>query len=109
MAGRCLWTVRLGGVQADASKNSVLDLHSLKAQLHEKYAELEERLEDLAEERAARPDYRQVNQHLRSTTDPDAAVERRGKPKLAYQVHRAVDSRSEVITATEVTAGDVKR
>ena len=94
-------------VEANASKSSVIDTHSLKARLHEKYAELEERLEEIAEERSARPDYRTVNQQLRSTTDPDAAVVRRGKPKLAYQVHRAVDSRSEVITATEVTAGDV--
>jgi uncharacterized protein (UPF0179 family) len=31
----------------------------------------------------------------------------RGKPKLSYQVHRAVDGRSEIITATETTAGDV--
>jgi hypothetical protein len=42
-----------------------------------------------------------------STTDPDAAIVNRGKPKLSYQVHRAVDGRSEVITATETTAGDV--
>jgi hypothetical protein len=42
-----------------------------------------------------------------STTDPDAAIVNRGKPKLSYQVHRAVDGRSEIITATESTAGDV--
>jgi IS5 family transposase len=42
-----------------------------------------------------------------STTDPDAAIVNRGKPKLSYQVHRTVDVRSEVITATETTAGDV--
>jgi IS5 family transposase len=94
-------------VQADASNSSVIDTQLLQAQLHEQYAELEERLDEIAEERSARPDYRIVNRRLRSTTDPDAAVVRRGKPHLAYQVHRAVDSRSEVITATEVTPGDV--
>lgn len=31
----------------------------------------------------------------------------RGKPKLLYQTHRAVDARAEVITVTEVTRGDV--
>jgi hypothetical protein len=42
-----------------------------------------------------------------SRTDPDAAIVNRGKPRLSYQVHRAVDARAEVITATETTAGDV--
>ena len=42
-----------------------------------------------------------------STTDPDAARVTRGTPKLSYQVHRAVDGRAEVITATETTSGDV--
>ena len=42
-----------------------------------------------------------------STTDPDAAIVNRGGPKLRYQVHRVVDGRSEVITATETTPGDV--
>ncbi|MBZ5538872.1 MAG: transposase [Acidobacteriia bacterium] len=85
-------------IEAHASKSSVIDTHSLQAQLHEKYAELEARLEEIAEERSARPDYRTVNQQLRSTTDPDAAVVRRGKPKLAYQVHRAANLRGQVGT-----------
>jgi hypothetical protein len=42
-----------------------------------------------------------------STTDPDAAIVNRGKPKLFYQVHRAVDGTSEIITATETAAGGV--
>jgi len=44
-----------------------------------------------------------------STTDPDASVTRRekGKSKLKYQVHRGVDQKCEVITATEVTPGEV--
>jgi hypothetical protein len=51
--------------------------------------------------------YEKKNNRYISTTDPDAAIVNRGKPKLSYEVHRAVDGRSEVITATETTAGDV--
>lgn len=42
-------------------------------------------------------------------TDPDASVTRRGKgkSKLQYQIHRGVDKKCEVITATEVTPGEV--
>lgn len=94
-------------VDADASKNSVLDLHSLKAQLSQHYAQLEARLDEIAEEHSTHPDYRQANRRFRSTTDPDAGIVRRGGLTLSYQVHRAVDVRSEVITATEVTSGDV--
>jgi hypothetical protein len=48
-----------------------------------------------------------ANKEYISTTDPDASVIRRGKgkSKLRYKTHRAVDSKSEVITATEVTGG----
>lgn len=44
-----------------------------------------------------------------STTDPDASVVRmgKGKSRLRYQIHRGVDERAEVITATEVTPGEV--
>ncbi|MGB7623827.1 MAG: IS1182 family transposase [Terriglobia bacterium] len=94
-------------VEANASKNSVLDMQSLKARLSQHYAQLEARLEEIAEEHSAHPDYRQTNRRYRSTTDPDAALVKRGETTLSYQVHRAVDARSEVITATEVTAGDV--
>ena len=94
-------------VQADASQNSILDTQSLKAQLHRDYEKLEARLEEIAAERGEHPDYRQTNRRYRSTTDPDAALVKRSDSTLAYQVHRGVDARSEVITATEVTSGDV--
>ncbi|CAB1056490.1 hypothetical protein D1BOALGB6SA_1227, partial [Olavius sp. associated proteobacterium Delta 1] len=44
-----------------------------------------------------------ANQKYISTTDPAASVTRRGKGKstLKYQVHRSVDQKCEVITATE--------
>jgi uncharacterized protein (UPF0179 family) len=49
------------------------------------------------------------NKKYLSTTDPDASVSRRGKGKckLEYQIHRGVDPKCEVITATEVTPGEV--
>ncbi|MBW2252400.1 MAG: transposase [Deltaproteobacteria bacterium] len=50
-----------------------------------------------------------ANKKYISTTDPDASVTRRGKgkSKLQYQVHRGVDEKCEIITATEVTPGEV--
>lgn len=95
-------------VDADASNNSVIDTRSLKVQIQESYKKLEHRLKEKGESR----DYsgrRYVKENGRyiSSTDPDAAIVNRGKPKLSYQVHRAVDGRSEVITATETTPGDV--
>jgi transposase len=95
-------------VDANASNNSVIDTHSLKIHLRDNYRKLEARLEEVEEERRdASRKYEKKNSRYMSTTDPDAAIVNRGKPKLTYQVHRAVDGRSEVITATETTVGDV--
>jgi transposase len=94
-------------VDADASNNSVIDTQSLKIHLHENYKKLEARLEEAGGSSDASGRYVKQNSRYMSTTDPDAAIVNRGKPKLTYQVHRAVDGRSEVITATETTAGDV--
>jgi uncharacterized protein (UPF0179 family) len=94
-------------VDADASNNSVIDTESLKIHLHENYKKLEARLEEVSESSDSSRRYVKKNSRYMSTTDPDAAIVNRGKPKLSYQVHRVVDGRSEVITATETTAGDV--
>jgi hypothetical protein len=94
-------------VDADASNNSVIDTRSLKVQLQESYKKLEARLEEKSESLDSSRRYVKKNSRYISTTDPDAAIVNRGKPKLSYQVHRAVDERREVITATETTAGDV--
>ncbi len=94
-------------VDADASNNSVIDTRSLKVQLQESYKKLEARLEEKSESMDASRRYVKENRRYISMTDPDAAIVSRGKPKLSYQVHRAVDGRSEVITATETTSGDV--
>ncbi len=95
-------------VDADASNNSVIDTRSLKVQLQESYKKLEARLEAKRESTdCSGRRYVKENSRYLSTTDPDASIVNRGKPKLSYQVHRAVDGKSEVITATETTAGDV--
>jgi transposase len=93
-------------VDADASNNSVIDTQALKTQIGESYKKLEERLEEKQEALGSRK-YIGQNQRYISTTDPDASIVNRGKSKLAYQVHRAVDGQSEIITATETTPGEV--
>jgi transposase len=87
-------------MDADASNNSVVDTHSLRRYLNQSYRELESRLEKEEEG---------VQKRYLSTTDPDASVVRREgkKARARYQVHRAVDSSFEIITATEVTPGEV--
>jgi len=98
-------------VQADASNNSVVNKESLKRYLNKSYQILESRLEE--EQRSSGSDDElksgTANRKYISTTDPDASVTRRGKgkSKLQYQIHRGVDKKCEVITATEVTPGEV--
>ena len=94
-------------VDADASNNSVIDTQSLRIHLRENYKKLEARLEEVRESTDSSRRYVKKNSRYMSRTDPDAAIVNRGKPKLSYQVHRAVDAGSEIITATETTAGDV--
>ena len=94
-------------VDANASNNSVIDTKNLKHQLHKNYKKLEARLEDKDESTDTSRAYEKKNNRYISSTDPDAAIVNRGKPKLSYQVHRAVDEKSEIITATDATAGDV--
>jgi transposase len=99
--------IDLSLVDANASNNSVIDTQSLRIHLRENYKKLEARLEEVEESTDPSRRYVKKNSRYMSTTDPDAAIVNRGKPKLSYQVHRAVDGRVEVITATETTAGDV--
>jgi len=93
-------------VEADASNDSVLDMKSLKSQLHQRYLELEARLEEKEESTDPSRTYEKKNRRYLSATDPDASIVNRGQSKLCYQVHRAVDEPHEVITATEATPGD---
>ena len=101
-------------VQADASNNSVIKKHGLKRYLNKSYQILESRLEkektaSSKDDNNNAPKSGAANKKYISTTDPDASVSRRGKgkSKLEYQVHRGVDSKSEIITATEVSPGEV--
>lgn len=94
-------------VDANASNNSVLDTKSLKDQLHKNYEKLEARLAEGNPSSCSSRYIEKKNSRYISTTDPDAAIVNRGKPKLSYQVHRAVDEKSEIITATDATPGDV--
>lgn len=94
-------------VDANASNNSVLDTRNLKHQLHKNYKKLEARLEERAESSDPPRSYEKKNNRYISSTDPDAALVNRGKAKLSYQVHRAVDGKHEIITATDAAPGDV--
>ena len=98
-------------VDADASNNSVVNKESLKRYLNKSYQIFESRLEEEQESSDSHhePKSGTANKKHISTTDPDASVTRRGKgrSKLRYQIHRGVDEKCEVITATEVTPGEV--
>lgn len=91
-------------IDADASNDSVIDTQSLKKYLKKSYRRLEGRLDDIKDQKT-----RPANERFISTTDPDASVVRRGKgrSKLRYKTHRAVDEKHEIITATKVTGGSV--
>ena len=102
-------------IEADASYNSLVDTHSLKRYLNKSYIELEKRLEEESEledsnnsEGRDRKGDGKINNRYISTTDPDASVATHGKKsKLSYHTHRAVDGAYEIITATELTPGEV--
>lgn len=93
-------------IQADAANNSIIEMNSLKSQLNRHYQELEARL---AEQPANHKGKGKLNRTHLSTTDPDASLVSKGKVRsqLSFQVHRAVDAKAEVITATEATSGAV--
>jgi hypothetical protein len=77
----------------------------LIAALKEAYEAQESKLED-----SATPDsYESVNDRLMSTTDPDAAIARKGgePARPRYHHHRAVDDGHGVITAIETTPGSI--
>lgn len=90
-------------IDANASNNSVLNTKSLKDQLHKNFKKLEAKLEDSNESTDVSRNIEKKNSRYISSTDPDAAIVNRGKPKLSYQIHRAVDERCEIITATDAS------
>jgi IS5 family transposase len=90
---------------ANASQNSItrvgiVDLDAISA-------ELEQRLDSLDDASGELP---AVHVERRSTTDPDAAVVTKpnaGAARPRYKAHRAVDDRAGIITATQVTPGNI--
>jgi transposase len=54
--------------------------------------------------------YQPKNRSMISTTDPDAAIVRKGPhgPRARYKHHRVVDDHCGVVTAVQTTAGDVE-
>ena len=98
-------------VDANASNNAVLKgCPELIAQLREQLQGEMIKLDEPKDERA-RIYYERKNKSLLNTTDPDAAIVRKGKndaPRTRYKTHRAVDDAHGVITATETTPGDVE-
>jgi transposase len=99
-------------VQADASNNSVVNKEDMNRYLKKSYRLFEQRLE---KEKANSdnddldpPKSGAANKKHFSTTDPDASVHRQGgRSKLKYKIHRSVDEKNEIITATTVTTGSV--
>ena len=96
-------------VQAHASNDAVLKgCPELIAQLREQLQGTMSKLDEPKDDRA-RIYYERKNKSLLNTTDPDAAIVRKGDGARArYKTHRAIDDAHGVITATETTPGDVE-
>jgi transposase len=93
-------------IAANASKDSVVKSSpELIAAYAAAYAAAEKKLSDPAD----RPCYQAVNDVAISTTDPDAALVRKGGQGShpAYHHHRVVDDAQGVITAVETTSGSI--
>lgn len=98
-------------VDADASTNAVVKgSPELIAQLREQLQGQLSKLDDPADEgNGCAPEGK--NKGLVNRTDPDAAIVRKGKgdrSRARYKTHRGVDDARGVITATEITPGDVE-
>jgi len=95
-------------IQAHAAKESVINgPPELIAALKRAYQVTESKL---TEAPAVGSYYKPVNDGLLSTTDPDAAMVRRGRGDSSqprYHHHRAIDDQKGVITAVETTTGSV--
>jgi transposase len=93
-------------IVANASKDSVARSGpELIAALKKAYQAQESKLDDVTTPES----YPSVNDRLMSTTDPDAAVARKGgePARPRYHHHRAVDEAQGVITALETTPGSI--
>lgn len=93
-------------IDANASKDSVVKgSPELIAALKKSYAAQESKLEDTTTPESVTG----VNDRAMSTTDPDAALVRKGSgsARPRYHHHRVIDDASRVITAVETTPGSI--
>lgn len=97
-------------VDANASNNAVLKgsaelIAQIREQLHGEMDKLDEPKDDRLQKY-----YERKNKGMINTTDPDSAIACKGslEPRSRYKTHRAIDDAHGVITATEITPGDVE-
>jgi transposase len=93
-------------IEANAAKGSVIEgPPELIAALKRAYRATESKLEDSTTPES----YLAVNDRMMSSTDPDAAMVRRGSgdSRPRYHYHRAIDDHKGVITAVETTPGSI--
>ncbi len=102
-------------IDANASKNLVKKCSpEIIAEFKKLYQGEENKLSEplsVKDETADKKNYyEKVNDKLVSTTDPDAAVVRKGslESRPRYKNHRVVDDTCGVITAVETTPGDIE-
>jgi len=98
-------------IDANASKNSIKrSSPEVIAALRKTYQGTETKLSecDTHEESEDKQYYQKINNQLLSTTDPDAAIVRKGRleARPRYKNHRVVDDARGVITAIATTSGD---
>lgn len=93
-------------IDGNASKDSVVKGPAeLIAALKAAYQAQESKLSDTT----TPADYKAVNDRMVSTTDPDAAIVRKGpdSARPRYHHHRAIDDAHGVVTAVDVTPGSI--
>lgn len=99
-------------VDANASNNAVLKgCPELVMQLREQLRGEMTKLDEASDEKTEGSRYQRKNNAMINTTDPDAAMVRKGRndrTHARYKVHRVVDDARGVITATETTSGAVQ-
>jgi transposase len=85
-------------IDADASNKSVMDKKTVEryANINKMYKELEKKLDEKG------------GKYI-SKTDPDADITKHGngKARVRYKEHRGIDKKFGVITASEVTSGNI--
>jgi transposase len=99
-------------IDANASNNAVIrGPEELIAQLRDTLdGELSKLDQPVNETTEVKKRYPRKNKKLLNTTDPDAAMVRKGSlsSRARFKAHRVVDDQCGVITATETTSGDVE-